>query len=225
MNTVISHLLEMFVRVHDFGAERAGSFPANSLGGEQFAIVAVVVEALTGETTSQTSGKSSVQQATASRAAAREALRESMQAITRTARAMALDTPGLENKFRMPRGGSDQALMTTARAFAADAAPLKTDFIRHELAASFVEDLKDDIADLERAVGGQNTGREAQVTATASIDQAVERGMNAVRRLDAIVRNKFRDDPATLAAWESARHIERSQHGKLTDKPTAPPTT
>ena len=210
MNTVISHLLEMFVRVRDLGAERTSSFPANSLGGEQFAIVAVAVEALTGETTSQTSGKSSAQQATASRAGAREALHESMQAITRTARAMALDTLGLENKFRMPRSGSDQALLTTARAFAADAAPLKTDFIRHELAASFVEDLKDDIADLERAMGGQNTGLDAQVAATASIDQTVERGMNAVRRLDAIVRNKFRDDPATLAAWAHARHVERA---------------
>jgi hypothetical protein len=32
--------------------------------------------------------------------------------------------------------------------------------------------------------------------------------MNATRKLDAIVRNKFRDDPAALAAWESARHVE-----------------
>ncbi|HEX3561075.1 MAG TPA: hypothetical protein VHU19_17910 [Pyrinomonadaceae bacterium] len=34
--------------------------------------------------------------------------------------------------------------------------------------------------------------------------------MTAVRRLDAIVRNKFRDDPPTLAAWEHARHVERA---------------
>jgi hypothetical protein len=34
--------------------------------------------------------------------------------------------------------------------------------------------------------------------------------MNAVRELDAIVRNTFRDDPATLAEWTSARHIERA---------------
>ena len=33
--------------------------------------------------------------------------------------------------------------------------------------------------------------------------------MTALRRLDVIVRNKFSDDPATLAAWEHARHIER----------------
>ncbi|HYH85130.1 MAG TPA: hypothetical protein VEX60_06580, partial [Pyrinomonadaceae bacterium] len=169
-----------------------------------------VCEILNEMAASQSSGVGSAHQATASRTNAREALRESLQAVTRTARAMALDTPGLENKFRLPRSGSDQALLNTARAFVADATPLKPDFIRHELAASFIEDLQADIADLERAIGGQNTGRDAHVTATASIDSTVERGMVAVTRLDAIVRNKFRDNPATLAAWESARHVERT---------------
>jgi hypothetical protein len=200
----------MFVRVRDFGAEHSGSFAPDSLGGEQFAEIGNVVEVLNATTTSQTSGVSSVQQATISRTVAREALRESMQAITRTARAMALDTPGLENKFRLPRSGSDQALLIAARAFAADAAPLKAEFMRHELAATFIKDLLAAIADLEQAIGGQNTGRNAHVSATASIETVIERGMNAVRKLDAIVRNKFHDDPATLAAWESARHVESS---------------
>jgi uncharacterized protein (DUF433 family) len=84
------------------------------------------------------------------------------------------------------------------------------EFIRHELPASFIEDLQADIADLEHAIGGQNTGRNTHVSATASIETVIERGMNAVRKLDAIVRNKFHNDPATLAAWESARHIESS---------------
>ena len=65
---------------------------------------------------------------------------------------------------------------------------------------SFIEEFKEDIADLERAMGQQNTGRGAHVSATASVESAAERGMNAVRKLDAIVRNTFRDDTATLAA-------------------------
>ena len=208
MNSVINRARDMFARVQHFTAERAASFPADTLGGETVAELGAVIETLTGAITSQTSGLSSVQRATAERMAAREALRESMQAIARTARAMALDTPGLENKFRLPRSGSDPALLTTARAFAADALPLKDKFLRHEMNAGFIEDFKEEIADLERAMSSQNTGRNAHVSATASVEAAVERGMNAVRKLDAIVRNKFRDDPATLAAWESARHIE-----------------
>ena len=208
MNSVINRTYEMFVRVQTVAAARAASVPAESLGGETVAELKKVIEELTEAATTQTSGLSSVQRATAERLAAREALRESMQAIARTARVMAIDMPGLENKFRLPRSGSDPALLQTARAFAADALPLKAEFLRHEMHASFLEDFKEDIADLERAMGQQNTGRGAHVSATASVETAAERGMNAVRKLDAIVRNKFRDDPATLAAWESARHIE-----------------
>lgn len=226
MNALEMRRMEMLTRVRDFGAAHAALFPEDSLGGQLFDVLNVAVEDLTREGATQTSGVSSVQQATVSRAGAREALRESLQAITRTARAMALDTPGLENKFRLPRSGSDQALLNTARAFAADAAQVKAAFIRHELPTTFLEDLQMDIADLERAIGSQNTGRGAHVTATASIDAAVERGMNAVRKLDAIVRNKFRNDPATLAAWESARHIERAGRAprRTNGEPAAPPS-
>jgi hypothetical protein len=76
--------------VRSFGAERAGSLPADTLGGGQLKIIGEVVETLNGAITAQTFGKSSVQQVASSRTGAREALRESMQAISRTARMMAL---------------------------------------------------------------------------------------------------------------------------------------
>jgi hypothetical protein len=214
MNNVVNRAHEMFVRVDAFASERAASFPANTLGGELVAELKGVIQSLTGAITSQATGLSSAQRATAERMAARETLRESMKAIARTARVMALDTPGLENKFRLPRSGSDSALLHTARAFAADALPLKAEFIRHELPPNFLEEFEADIADLERAMGGQNTGRDAHVSATATVESTAERGMNSVRKLDAIVRNKFRDDPATLAAWESARHVESASRAR-----------
>lgn len=208
MNSSINRMHEMFVRVLGFAGARAEAFLAGSLGAEMVAELRRVVEELTGAATSQTSGLSSVQRATAERTAARERLRASMKAITHTARAMALDMPGLETKFRLPRGGSDSALLQIARAFAADALPLKDQFLRHAMLATFIEDFEEDIADLERAVGEQNTGRGAHVTATATVESGAERGMHAVRKLDAIVRNTYRNDAATLAAWESARHVE-----------------
>lgn len=208
MNSVINRTYEMLVRVDAFASERAASFPANTLGGETVAELKEVIQALTAAITSQATGLSSAQSATAERLAARDALRESMKAVARTARVMALDTPGLESKFRLPRSGSVQALLMTARAFAADAAQLKAGFIRHEHPETFVEDFASRITALERAMGDQNTTRSVHISATASVESLIERGMNAVRKLDAIVRNKFRDDPSTLAAWESARHVE-----------------
>jgi len=218
MNSLETRRLEMLTRVRDFGVTHAAEFPAASLGGEQFAVVGQVVEELTRLATTQSTGAGAARQGSASRAEARDALREDLQAIARTARAMSLDVTGLENKFRLPRSGSDQSLLTSARAFAADAAPLKSDFIRHEMPADFLDDLNADIEAFERAVNSQNTGKGAQVTATAAIDAAVERGLNALQRLDAVVRNKFRNDPARLAAWESARHTPRLQRPKF-EKP------
>lgn len=229
MNNHFVRRFEMLTRVRDFLSARADSFPQTSLGGQQLAILGQSVEDLSREAATQSSGISSEQQATVSKANAREALRDSMQAISRTARAMALDNPGLEDRFRMPRSGSDRKLLSAARAFAADALLFKDEFIRHDLPATFIEDLKADIADMERAIGGQNTGRGTHVLATAAIDEVIEGAMNAVRRLDAVVRNKFRDDPATLAAWESACHVERRTptprrtNGDSTDAPAPPP--
>jgi ElaB/YqjD/DUF883 family membrane-anchored ribosome-binding protein len=208
MNSVISHTLEMFVRVAAFMAERAASFPEGTFGDELATELKVIIQTLNDTITVQSSGLSSVQRATAERDAARKALRQTLQAMARTARAIALDATGLEEKFRLPRSSSDNALLQTARAFAADALALKDRFIQHGMSSGFIEELKRQIADLERAMDEQNAGRDAHVSATASVESAAERGMSVVRTLDAVVRNKFRDEPATLAAWESARHIE-----------------
>jgi hypothetical protein len=149
--------------------------------------------------------------------------RRNLDAISRTARAMAISTPGLEDKFRAPRSISDQALLTTARAFAADALPLKTEFTRRGLPDDFLEDLNSDIEEFEQINNQQIQKRESRVAATAAIDDALERGINIVRELDAIMRNQFANDPASLAAWLSASHTERPPRRAPATPATTPP--
>ena len=161
--------------------------------------------------------------APSSKATARAALYEHLLAINVTARAVALDTPGLETKFRMPRSGTDQALLTAGRAFAADAVPLAGAFQQHEMPVNFIDELHADIAALEEALSGRVRSRDAHVAATAALEATVERGIKAVQRLQAIVRNKFRDDPAVLAAWESASHVERRSRTVTPPQPEPPP--
>lgn len=215
---------EMLQRVSDFGVTHATSFPANTLGGELFAAVNYTLSELDGHLTKQASGAGSAKQATASRSEAREKLRRALEAISRTARSMADTIPGLDDKFRLPRGNaSDQILIATARAFAEDARPLGDEFIRHEMNARFLEDLNADIRAFEQAINAQNMNVEKRVTATAAIENALENGVKAVRRLDAIIRNKFGNDPSTLTAWASASHIERSPRRTPKEtKPSAP---
>ncbi len=220
---------EMVTRVRDFGAEETASFPATTLGGELFAQVGAAATELAAHVARRISGSTDARQGTASKAVAREALRAKLEMIRRTARSMSVTMGGLDQKFRIPRNMSDQELLGTAQSFSLDAAPLKADLIRFALPANFLTELDAQIAAFESAVNSQHAGRGRQVSATAGIDDALERALAAVRQLDAIVRNTFHDDPQRLAAWESARHIQRAAHTKQTaptppDPANAPPS-
>jgi hypothetical protein len=139
---------------------------------------------------------------------------------------MAHTMPGLEDKFRLPRNSGVRAWIAAARSFAQDAEPIKQEFVRRGFNANFVDALKAETDALEHSIESRAQKSGARVTATAAVDAAIERGMNAVRELDAIVRNVFRDDPATLAGWTSASHTERSpQHVANIATPTAQPAT
>ncbi|PYS47158.1 MAG: hypothetical protein DMF68_16740 [Acidobacteria bacterium] len=202
--------LEMLIRVRLFGAAHIDVFPTMSRGDELLAIIDSAITEMEGHATRQESGKREAREGTSLKGIAREALREDLDAISRTARVMALTIPGLEDKFRRPYNVGDQTLLAVARAFAQDAAPLKDEFIRRGLPANFLEDLNADIEAFEASINDHAQKIGERVAATASINAPVERALNAVRELDAIVRNIFRDDAATLAEWTSASHTERS---------------
>ncbi|MEW6738170.1 MAG: hypothetical protein AB1489_43250, partial [Acidobacteriota bacterium] len=214
---------QMLTRVRDFLAARPNAFSTDSLGGELTSTIRMVVDNLTNHAVAQSSGTSEARKGSISKAVARAALREDLQAIRRTARAIALDSPEVIEKFRIPRSNSDQLLLNTARAFLADATPLAQEFLRYEIPANFLDDLKQDIADFEQAINTFNAGTETQVSATAAIDDTMDKGINAVRKLDPIIRNKYRDDPALLSAWISASHTERAS--RIASTPKTPPSS
>jgi hypothetical protein len=222
MDSLETKRQEMFIRVKGFFAERMAQFPAGSYGRELFESLFAVIEELEGHALRQSTGKSSAREGTSSKSALRDELLRRLEAISRTARVIAYTTPGLESKFRVPRSIGDQALILLARAFASDAAPLKDQFVKRGLAATFIEDLNADIEEFETAINRKSQGKEAHVSATAGIDDSIEHGMQTVRELDALVRNLFADDPMTLAAWQSASHVEKHTR-RNKQKESAPP--
>jgi|GEM_PF-535735 len=210
MNEQEIRTLEMFKRVRGFATTHTDSFAAGGLGRELFDAVGQAIEELEGHAAAETVAGGSQRQNTVGKAAARESLRQKLEAIRRTARSMAFTTPGMEDKFRIPRGGTDQALINTARAFAQEAPALKAEFIRHEMPANFIEDLNASIGQMEEAIRDQNASKGAHKAAVVAIDEAMNRGIEAVRRLDSVIRNKFGAQPTVLAEWESARHTQRA---------------
>lgn len=210
MDAVERRRYDMLVRVRDFGAENAADFPAGSVGAESFATVGAAVGELDASGATQASGMSSGRQGTAMKSNAREDVREGLRAINRTARALAIDDPGLNEKFLMPRGDNDQKLLAAARSFVTDAEPIKNKFVEYGLNLDFLDNLQENITAFEQAVGDKNAATEEHVGATAEIDAQIEIGMVAVRKLRAIVPNKYANNPSKLAAWTSASHVENA---------------
>lgn len=216
---------QMFVRVNDFGAAHKSDFAPSSLGKQLFSTLATIITELDGHAASETSARGSARQGTGTRSQARDELRADLEAIRRTARAMSDEVPGLDDKFRVPHDNNDSSLLSAARAALQDAPEYSAQFIAHEMPADFLDDLRDDIARMEESISSQGSGVGEHVAAGAAIDDAIRRGFETVRKLDAIVRNKYAGNPAVLAAWDSGSHIERAPKRKKPALPTSPPTT
>lgn len=196
---------EMLVRVHEFGNAEKDRFASSAASAACFATVAAVVEQL---------GEHAVQQQLTARAgrnrrtAARRALFAQLEAIGRTARALAISEPGFDDAFERPKRGSDQSLLTSGRAFAAAVAKARTRFVGHGLPSTFIEDLDASVDALAQAVQQHQDGRGHRMAARASISATVAAGWAAVRQLDVISANHLAGDPAALAKWQSARRLE-----------------
>lgn len=214
MDRGVTSTLEMLVRLDGFKTAHADAFPLTSHGDELFTIINNSIAVLRAQAATQDSKSRASKEGTTVMGVAFDELQDDLEAITRTARAMAITMPGLEDKFRMPRNVGQQKFIAAARAIAQDAVAFKDEFIKRGLPATFLDDLNAQITKVEQAIDERNQATGAGVAATATINNAVEQAMNAARELDAIVRNIFRDDPATLAEWTSARHIERAPKHK-----------
>jgi hypothetical protein len=219
--------LDTFNRVRGFGTRYASDFAPTSTVKQWFTSLAEIIDELTTHASTKVSGGGKAKEGTSTRAVGRAALRETMELIARAARAMSDDVPGLDDKFRMPRGSNDQNLLAVARAFAEDASPLSAEFIKHEFPADFLTDLRSEIADLEGAISHQSDGVGSRISAGAAIDETVERGVAIVKKLDSAIRTRYRDNPAVLAEWTSASHTERGPKRRLAASsgsgPTEPP--
>jgi hypothetical protein len=210
MNEIETRKYEMLARVRDFGVRNAATFPAGTFAADLFGQIGATVAQLSVYSATKATGTATSREGTASRRLAVEALRDDLEVIARTARAIAIRQPNVAEKFRLPSSERAQALLDTARSFAAEAAPLRTEFARHEIGDAFFAKLEADIAAVEQALSVQRRGRDARVAARAAIESTVAAGMLAVRQLDSVVRNKVAADPAMLSAWASASRVQRT---------------
>jgi hypothetical protein len=170
-----------------------------------------LVDQLSALDASHASNKRAAREGTSGKSDAREQLRAMLKRISHTSHAAGLDDPALRDHFRLPVANpNSQALLSTARSFLAEAAPLKSRFVEYGLDSGFLDALGAQITAFESFASQQNTGTSARKANSAAIDAALDSLDAEIARLDAIIGNKFADDPAQLAAWQSARRLERA---------------
>jgi len=202
------------VRVREFNAQRIADFSETGVARQFFNdLIAAIADAKRlGE--AQATGIGQARQGTLSRRDARAAVQRAVDAIFRIARAM-----GLEAQFQRPANGTDEALLNTAHSYATNALPLKARFLAYDMPADFIDDLNEDIAELEAAIANQGNAVGDHVSASAELEDALDRCDDAVRNEDPIMKNKYADDPGALAEWISASHAERAPRRKKTTPP------
>ena len=217
---------DMLKRVQAFGAAHAAAFPKGSVGAQKIAEINAAVPQLKAFGAQQVSGAGVAKSGTSTKAGAFAALHAQLDAISGNAHALAaLGTNGLEAKFRMPRSGGKQALLNAARAFAQDVLPLKKQFLGLNMPADFLDTLEASIAECEAAFHLQAAGVSQKGTATVSLKDTFHTALVAVNVLDRIVRNTFRDAPATLAEWTIATHVPHATKPAKAAPPAPSPSS
>ncbi|MCC6826353.1 MAG: hypothetical protein IT172_11465 [Acidobacteria bacterium] len=209
MNDNDRRRLEMFERVNKFGVDNATDFPNGTIANTLFKSLVTITAQVHTDSGGQQSGFSEAAQQYEIKETAREDLRDAMSQITRTARSMEYAFDGIWNKFKWDRSMNDENLLAKARAFVIEATPYQADFIAYGMPATFITDLTA-LADALEASFTSAAGAVAEhVAATAAAAANVSAGMDIVRQLTGIVKNKYVNNPGLLAAWVSASHVEK----------------
>ncbi len=209
---------ERATRVQTFGRDNAADITPGSRIAVLLADLDPVVDKLTAARVGQLRGP-------VGKPAVIKALNENFKDIARTARAIALEEPGFPvADYRHPRTSVETPCATHADALLklledqledtpaqlAAKAALRAKFIAYEMTADFVDDLRADRAALDLCNDAKQSDNHEGVESTAAIDLLLNQAKANVTRLDAAFLNKYRSNPAKIAAWKAASRVERA---------------
>ena len=191
----------------EFGSKYAAQFPDTSKAKPAFARLPALIKEI-GPVTTKPGGTPSP--ATAKKQSQIDEVRADLLAIAETARTINDDEPGFSTSFKV---GDDtqRATIETANAFLKELAKpgVAAKFIAYDLPADFVADLQADLAAIGVTGEEQIEDKREDAGDTEKIRGLIKEGNDLLKILNTSVTNKFRDQPATLAEWQTASHIRR----------------
>ncbi|HEX8148965.1 MAG TPA: hypothetical protein VF591_17405 [Pyrinomonadaceae bacterium] len=172
----------------------------------------------------RSSSMSRQKQATAARGKAHKLLDTMVRRVIGTALVFAPEHPDTEGMFVRPqKNASGQTLITDARSLADKAASLVGLFTENGLRPTFVGDMRTYADTVEHSMQLQTESEGERLHANAEMKEVIYRLSELIGRLDVVVRNKYADEPAKLAAWERARRLEKARAHRTAENNAPPP--
>jgi hypothetical protein len=220
-------IADLGIRMRGFAVAKADDFPRNTIGGQKFAALIQAAANVELYGNKEVLEKGNGRRLSEEKKALRAVIRRQMKVYRETALSIEPVQPGISESFRIPESHGEKPLIAEARSFVERATPLKPLFLSREMSETFLEDLTDAIDSFQACVDKCNLNRVNRSGTTALLRDALSQVIIARRELDAIVRNKYRDDKESLAMWETASHLERAPKKAASSKGngSSPPTS
>ncbi len=137
-----------------------------------------------------------------------------MQKINRAAIALDDEIPGIRDLFRMPRNRSEENRLAGARNFYTASAQYQDQFEEYDLPEDFRAEGMNLISQIEATQATADTSEERTGGATGGLTAAFREIGKLTNKLNAIVKNKYYNNPQKLAAWAIASHLEAAPKSK-----------
>ncbi|HKS28371.1 MAG TPA: hypothetical protein VJS44_11150, partial [Pyrinomonadaceae bacterium] len=211
MNDAQRRRHERFSRVRSFCESQPVLFPEDSRGALALAAIITAINKSEELDALQSTHRSHAKQGTSQRREGREELLSQAKAIIATSRIIGLEHEEIRGRFKLSSSRpNDQNLLSDARSIHAEALPFKALFLEYNMPQDFLETFGATIVKFEQSFNRQSTGTGGRTQARAGIDQVQKQATIELQKLDTVMRNRFKDNEAMLAAWESASRLERA---------------
>lgn len=205
-----SAVRDMFNRVLDILPVEFADIPAGSVAKAAATDLQVQYNAVVSESAEQSGFENTSKEGTAIRAVARRNIQDYLSTLARTAKSIARKDPGFDKNYPVVSAMDDTELLNTARAVAPKALEDQAAFIGRGLTLEFLQSIDGFIDGFDNSQDASNAAIGQRGASVSDKNQAFEQGLDDVDILNDYIRNFYRDQPAKLAAWKIASHIERS---------------
>jgi len=212
---------ERNIRTNDLLQENQADYAANTYLMTQLPLLDAEIQAAAATRERQISKDGGTRYNYALADNAEDALDEVTDEVSDFAGSMTDEFPEFHEKFRRYHGSSRRRKIAVARAFAADGDDYIEAFKARGMEENFPTILRTRADALEQALAEASTDKAERVGATSEYPVHVRNASKIIKAIDPAVRKIYKNNPAKLAAWKFASHVQRDAQPP---KPPTPPS-